>query len=281
MGNKTILVTGANRGIGRAVAGRLAAEGCDLILACRDKASAEAACASLRSGGAKGRLEACQLDLSSLGSVRNFAMGVISQGRAIDILINNAAILPDRYGLSADGFELAMAVNYLGPFLLTKLLLPSIPPPTGKIINTCSSAFRVGRPVAYFVPRHESHYRPIQAYADSKLALLMSTIELSSRLGGNGPAAFAVDPGVTNTGMITLHRWFDPLTDLLFRPFIQTDLGGAWPSVAVALARDGEYSSGGYYRGRRRILVPRHALDRRRRLALWTATEEAIAHGHA
>ena len=122
MGSRTVLVTGANRGIGRAIASGLAAEGFDLILACRNIEAAKAACDELRRGGARGRFEASELDLSRFDSILGLAGRLEAEGRTIDILVNNAGVLPDRFILSPEGFELAMAVNYLGPVLLTRRL---------------------------------------------------------------------------------------------------------------------------------------------------------------
>jgi NAD(P)-dependent dehydrogenase (short-subunit alcohol dehydrogenase family) len=278
VGSRTVLVTGANRGIGRAIASGLAAEGFDLILACRNIEAAQAACDELGRGGARGRLEASELDLSRFDSILGLAGALEAEGRTIDILVNNAGVLPDRFILSPEGFELAMAVNYLGPVLLTRRLLPRLARGSGKVINTCSSAFRVGHLVEEFAPAPDGPYHPIQAYADSKLALLMFTEELAARVGDQGIRVNAVDPGVTNTKMITLHRWFDPLTDALFRPLIQGNEGGAKPCLAIARATDGEFESGGYYRNRRRILVPPRARSADRRRELWDRTEEALAH---
>lgn len=278
MESRTVLVTGANRGIGRAIASGLAAGGFDLILACRSIGAARATCEELRRGGADCGLEGRELDLSRFDSILRLARELESEGRTIDILVNNAGVLPDSFSLSPEGFELAMAVNYLGPVLLTRRLVPLIRRDGGKIINTCSSAFRVGRLVRDFAPSPEAPYHPIRAYADSKLALLMFTEELATRLDDSGIAVNAVDPGVTNTKMITLHRWFDPLTDALFRPLIQGNEGGARPCLAIARATDGEFVSGGYYRNRRRILVPRRARSAERRRELWDRTEEALAH---
>jgi len=277
VGSRTVLITGANRGIGRAIASGLAAEGFDLILACRSIEAARATCDELRQVGAQGRLEGRELDLSRFDSILRLAGELEAEGRTIDILVNNAGVLPDRFTLSPEGFELAMAVNYLGPVLLTKRLLPRVRRDSGKIINTCSSAFRVGRLVEDFAPAPDTPYHPIQAYADSKLALLMFTEELAARIADRGIRVNAVDPGVTNTKMITLHRWFDPLTDALFRPLIQGNEGGARPCLAVAKATDGEFESGGYYRNRRRILVPPRARSAERRRELWDRTEEALA----
>jgi len=278
VGSRTVLVTGANRGIGKAVASGLAAEGFDLILACRDIGAAEATCAELGRNGARGRLEGRELDLARFASILRLAGELEAEGRTIDILVNNAGVLPERFTLSPEGFELAMAVNYLGPVLLTRRLVPRMRPGSGRIINTCSSAFRIGRPVEDFAPAKEAPYHPIQAYADSKLALLMFTEELAARLADPGIRVNAVDPGVTNTKMITLHRWFDPLTDALFRPLIQGNEGGARPCLAIARATDGEFESGGYYRNSRRILVPARARSPERRRELWDRTEEALAH---
>jgi NAD(P)-dependent dehydrogenase (short-subunit alcohol dehydrogenase family) len=272
----SVLITGANRGIGWATAVALASAGLDLVLACRHLSSAEEARSRLGAGATHGRIEARELDLASLASIRRFAAGCEADGLRIGTLINNAGVLAEDFALSEDGFELSMAVNYLGPFLLTRLLLPAFSKAGGLVINTCSSAFRIGRLPHSFGEELRMGWHPIRAYADSKLALLMFSIELSRRLSRLPIKVLAVDPGIVSTGMISLHKWFDPLTDALFRPLIQTEAQGARGSIAMTLSTDGEFSSGGYYRGRRSIVVPRRARKADKLEGLWSITESAL-----
>lgn len=276
MAQRRILITGANRGIGWGAAEALAREGFAIVMACRNAAKAEDARARLVSMYPACAVEIRQVDMASFASIRRLAADLLAEGRPIDVLINNAAVLADHFERTEDGYELAMGVNFLGPCLLTMLLLPLIETVHGRIINTCSSTFRIGRTDVGFDGSGRRRYRPIQAYGDSKLALLMFTIELAERLGPEGPTVFAVDPGVSDTGMIRLNRWFDPLTDLLFRPLIQDEDGAARGTVEMAAAIGGHFESGGYYRRRRRIRITRRALDKGNRTRLWMAAGRAI-----
>ena len=133
LAGKTVIVTGANSGIGRAAAAALAAAGAPVVLAVRDQAKGEAAAATM-----PGTTEVRQLDLASLDSVRAFAAAW--QGE-IDLLINNAGVMIPPLSRTADGFELQFGTNHLGHFALTNLLLPHI---TGRVVTVSSDAHRVG-----------------------------------------------------------------------------------------------------------------------------------------
>ena len=125
MTGKICVVTGANSGIGRVAARELARRGARVVLACRSRERSEAALAEVRAAGSGDAAEFLDLDLSSLASVRRSAAELLERGHPIHVLINNAG-LAGRHGLSADGFELTFAVNHLGHFLFTHLLMERI-----------------------------------------------------------------------------------------------------------------------------------------------------------
>ena len=173
MTGKTVIVTGANSGIGRAAATALADHGARLVLAVRNTDKGDAAASQM-----SGTTEVRRLDLASLASVREFAAG---WNEPIDILINNAGIMIPPLSRTADGFELQFGTNHLGHFALTNLLLPHI---TGRVVTVASGAHRMGRIDFDDLNWERKSYRAWRAYGQSKLANLLFTAELQRRLRG-------------------------------------------------------------------------------------------------
>jgi retinol dehydrogenase 12 len=277
-GAKTVIVTGANRGIGLGAARALARGGNRVLLACRSPAGAEAVRDGLAAdplvAAARGRVElAPPLDLGSLGSVRAFADSMSNRGIAIDALVNNAGVLCSSRDLTADGFERSLGVNFLGPFLLTRLLVPVIAS-GGRVVNTSSVAGLFGR----FDPDDlamEGKYRPLRAYARSKLAVILGTLELARRLEGR-VAVNVVHPGIVNTRILAMDRWFDPLADLLFRPLVRGIDSGAAPTVELALSPRLEGVTGRYFSRFRPVSLPERIADPEAGRALWDLASDLV-----
>ena len=140
MGGNVIVVTGANRGIGFESARALARKGKKLILACRNVASGECAKTEILRSSTSAEISVLALDLASANSIKSFAEKLSSSSDRIAVLLNNAGTIMPNYRVTAEGFELTMGVNYLGQFLLTRLLLPLMAPEGARIINTSSLA---------------------------------------------------------------------------------------------------------------------------------------------
>jgi NAD(P)-dependent dehydrogenase (short-subunit alcohol dehydrogenase family) len=266
---RTILVTGANRGIGLGVARGLARHGHRVLMACRDPRRAAAAREELARdpevGAAGGRVELeGPLDLASLDSVRAFVRGC--RAEEIDVLVNNAGVFCPEREETSDGFERCLGVNFLGPFLLTRLLLPRLSC-GGRIVNVSSIAGLFGR----FDPQDlglERGYGPFRAYARSKYAIILASLELAERLRGR-IRVNALHPGIVNTDILTMRRWYDPLADLLFRPFVLGIDAGAAPILDLALLASHEATTGQYFSRRRQLrLGPRLSGEEARR-AIW------------
>jgi NAD(P)-dependent dehydrogenase (short-subunit alcohol dehydrogenase family) len=191
MTGRTVIVTGANSGLGAIAATELARAGAHVVLAVRDTRRGEAAAAAM-----PGATEVRALDLADLASIRAFANGW--QG-PIDVLVNNAGVmaLPERW--TADGFETQFGTNHLGPFALTNLLLPSI---TDRVVTISSFAHRYGR-IDFANLNAERRYGRWTAYCQSKLANLLFTLELQRRLEAAGCAvsAHAAHPGYAATNL--------------------------------------------------------------------------------
>jgi NAD(P)-dependent dehydrogenase (short-subunit alcohol dehydrogenase family) len=224
---RTVIVTGANSGIGLPTARELAEAGARVVLAVRDLAKGAAAAESI-----SGDCEVRQLDLADLASVRAFAES--SQGE-LSVLINNAGVMRTPERRTADGFELQIGTNHLGHFALTNLLLPHL---TDRVVTVASGAHRGGSISLDDLNWQKRKYRPWSAYQQSKLANLLFTLELQRRLTAAGSAvrAVAAHPGyvATNLQFRSESRFADRMMMISNRLFAQTDEAGARPTLFAA-----------------------------------------------
>ena len=265
--NGRIVVTGATGGIGAAVTEALAAQGRPVVMACRNEGKAEELRRQILARVPRACLEVRPLDLSSMASVRAFAAELGPE--PVAALFNNAGVISQGYSLTTDGFENTFCINYFAPFLLTQSLLDRIPS-GGRVVNMISLTCR-------FVRVSEASLRPsrrecsqLGTYARSKRALLHFTQELGRRrpdLRVN-----LADPGIVNSGIISLGRWFDPLADVVFRPLIKSPQKGAIPPLA-ALASDG---TGRYFVGNGSRDIPACYRDPDLERRLWEETERLL-----
>lgn len=195
---RTCLVTGATSGMGAIAALELARLGATVIVAGRSarKCAARAEAIGRETGA---RVETAVADLESLAQVRSMARDVARRFERLDVLVNNAGTrLRDRK-TTVDGLEKTFAVNYLSHFLLTNLLLERLrASPSARIVNVASDAHALGK-IELDNLQGERHYTQIDAYARSKLALVMFAYELSRRLRGRPVTANAVHPGIVAT----------------------------------------------------------------------------------
>jgi NAD(P)-dependent dehydrogenase (short-subunit alcohol dehydrogenase family) len=229
MTSQTVIVTGANSGIGRATARALAVAGARVVLAVRDPSKGQTAAAAT-----PGVTEVRELDLASLDSVRAFTSGWTGE---ISLLINNAGVMVPPLTRTADGFELQFGTNHLGHFALTNLLLPHI---TGRVVTVSSTAHRVGRIDFSDLNWQRKPYRAWRAYGQSKLANLLFSKELQRRLTASGSSvlATAAHPGyaATNLQFHSQRRSFDLMSKVGNRLFAQSEDGGALPILYAAVA---------------------------------------------
>lgn len=192
---RTVIVTGANSGLGEVTARELARVGARVILAVRDTEKGKAA-AERMTGPETGQVEVRHLDLQDLSSVRRFADEV----HPVDILVNNAGIMATDYTLSADGFESHIATNHLGHFALTNLLLPKL---ADRVVTVSSLLHTIGYLSIKDLNWQSRRYSRWLAYGQSKLANLLFTSELQRRLSSVGSAlrALAAHPGWSHTNL--------------------------------------------------------------------------------
>ena len=203
MRGKVCMVTGATSGIGLATALGLAQRGATVILVGRDLERGAAAVRHIRAVIGSASVEFLPADLSSQAEVRRLAREFRARHPLLDVLINNAGSFFHRRQESSDGIEMTWALNVLAPYLLTNLLLPALEAGApARIINLASFTQRLGR-VRFSDPEGRKWYFRLQAYAQSKRAILLLTSELACRLDGVGVTVNAVDPGFVATGIIS------------------------------------------------------------------------------
>ncbi len=268
-----MIIPGATSGIGRAAARALADAGAHVVLAVRSSDKGRAAAAAIG-----GDTEVRQLDLASLGSVRDFAA---AWEGPIDILINNAGVMVPPLGRTAEGFELQFGTNHLGHFALTNLLLERI---TGRVVTVSSTGHRLGEIDFDDLNWERKPYRAWRAYGQSKLANLLFTAELQRRLGqaGSSVLANAAHPGyaATNLQFHSGRSSLDLISRLGNRVLAQDEDGGALPTLYAALADvpGNSYAGPGGFMEQRgpAKLVGRstRARDADGARRLWTVSEE-------
>jgi len=276
MTGRTVIVTGANSGIGRATASALATAGAHVVLAVRNTAKGQEAAAAMP---APDTPEVRELDLASLDSVRAFAAG---WDGGIDLLINNAGVMVPPLARTAEGFESQFGVNHLGHFALTNLLLPRI---TGRVVTVSSSASQVGRIDFEDLNWERRRYRAWRAYTQSKLANLLFTAELQRRLtaAGSSVLAVAAHPGYAATNLQSHSE--RPSVDFLMgtlgnRLIAQDANGGALPVLyaAVAAVPGGSFAGPGRLFGLRGapklVATPAAARDGEAARRLWAVSEQ-------
>ena len=202
MSDRICVITGANAGIGFATAQGLATAGLRLVLACRSNTRGEAAAAMIRHESGNQNVSVMVCDLSSQDSIRRFADNFHDGFGRLDILINNAAMYAPKRELSVDGLELQFATNYLGPFLLTRLLLGKLRAAAPSRIINVSTANHSAVSLNLDDLQSESDYEPRVVHMRSKLALMLFTFELARRLQGTSVTANCLHPGVIATNLL-------------------------------------------------------------------------------
>ena len=198
---KTVIITGANSGIGLETAVDLAKRNARVILACRSVERGEKAAVEVRKRSGNDNVVFRQLDLASLDSVRKFSGKILEEEPRIDILINNAGVFYVTRTLTQDGFEMQFGVNHLGHFLLTNLLLNRIKEaPSARIVNVSSGAYSFGR-IDFDNLNSERSFSQwgARAYQTSKLANILFTRSLAKRLKGTNVTVNSLHPGTVTT----------------------------------------------------------------------------------
>ena len=263
-----VIVTGASGSIGSAAVRALAQRGYRVIMACRNVEKGEKVRTEIQNSLPEADLQVMQIDMASLKSVKSFADSLKDNGMQLGGIFNNAGTMNRNFALSEDGFEKTIAVNYIAPYFLTRSLLPLFQP-DAHIVNMVSLTCGMAKLDRTFFEKTEKDFNQLGTYADSKLALLLFTLALSQK---NGFHVNMADPGVVNSNMISLGRWFDPLADAVFRPFCKSPEKGAIPPVNAMTSE----LSGKYFVGKKCKDVPGKFLSHPEIEWLWNETEELL-----
>ncbi|XP_061877009.1 retinol dehydrogenase 12, like isoform X1 [Entelurus aequoreus] len=244
---KTVLITGANTGIGKETAVDLAGRGAKIIMACRDMAKAQAATKEVIERSGNDNVVCMKLDLADRKSITEFAQ-TINQGESkLNILINNAGVMVCPYGKTADGFEMQIGINHMGHVLLTYLLLDLIKRSAPARIVTVSSMAHSWGTIKLDDINSEKHYDKQKAYAQSKLANVLFTRSLAKRLQGTGVTAYSLHPGMVQTDLWRHLNGPQRFLMKLASPFTKSSEKGAKTTIYCAVDPALENESGGYY----------------------------------
>lgn len=245
MEQKLAIITGADGGMGTEITRAVALAGYRVVMACLDMQRASAKQQMLVRETGNPSIEVEKIDLASLASVADFANRMLQRGERISLLMNNAGTMETARKVTEDGLERTVSVNYVGPYLLTRKLV-LLMGEGSRIVNMVSCTYAIGRldfPDFFLRGKKGSFWR-IPIYSNTKLALTLFTIDLSERLKDKGIVVNAADPGIVSTDIITMHMWFDPLTDILFRPFIRSPKQGAATAISLLLDEEGGKRTG-------------------------------------
>jgi NAD(P)-dependent dehydrogenase (short-subunit alcohol dehydrogenase family) len=273
MRGKTVLITGATRGIGRAAALALAEKGASLILVCRNEERGMAVAVEVRQRG--GEADLVLADFRSMRQVKAAALQVKATHPRIDVLINDAAAVVPKRRLTEDAIEETFAVNQLAPFVLTTELLEVLKASApARIINLVSEVHRRG-----WMRWHDLHfkadYEPIRAYAQSKLANVLFTMELKRRLAGTGVTANGLHPGDVATGLEDAQITWKTKLARLVRPQLSPEKA-AEALVYLATAPELEKTSGVYFHHDRPFRPSGYGRDDGFARRLWTTCEKLL-----
>jgi NAD(P)-dependent dehydrogenase (short-subunit alcohol dehydrogenase family) len=286
------VVTGASDGIGAVIASRLAAAGAEVIMPVRNQAKGDAAALRIRAAVDGARVSTRPLDLSSLSSVMSLTAALVAEGRAINILINNAGVMqPPTRQVTRDGFELQWGTNHLGHFALTLGLLPLLREGRARVTHQTSVAARKGD-MNWGDLNYEQSYDVMKAYSGSKIAVGLFARELDarSRANGWGISSNLSHPGISPTILLAaqpaLGRDRMPAARRLIGILSRIGLAGTPDSAALPAlmaATDPGYGGDQFFGPKRtaggppalqEFWAPLRDMDDARRL--WEASEQFV-----
>ena len=272
MANKVLVVTGATSGIGKALAVDFAKTGEFVVLVARDAGRGSAALEENRAATQNPNVDLQLCDLSILSSVRNLAEILKSKYEKIDVLINNASVYKRKRVVTVDGFEEMFAVNHLGPFLLTNLLLEQLQAAvqadgSARILNITAPSTV---PLDFDNLQGERKFNSLTAFGATKMANLLFTFELARRLENTGITANAIHPGLTRSGL---------MREAFFLIRLLTRLTSSPPEkvtgtiVQAALAPEFQKTTGKFLHNGKEFEVPAYANDPDAQQRLWQVSE--------
>jgi NAD(P)-dependent dehydrogenase (short-subunit alcohol dehydrogenase family) len=281
MKDKVVVVTGSNIGIGLETAVGVAALEATTVLACRNQAKAETAAKEVTQRTWNDDVHVVALDLADLASAKKAADEILSRWGRVDVLVNNAGGVWSERQLTAQGFEYTFGVNHLGHFYLTNLLLQRLRDSApSRVVNVTSVGHHFARGgVPFDDLQNERRYVAMDVYCQSKLANVLFTRQLATRLGGTGVTANAVHPGPVRSGfgMDGDLKGFQGWGMKVVRPFEISPAAGARTSLYLATSPDVADTTGGYWVRSKPGHMSKHARDDAAATRLWDVSEQLLA----
>jgi NAD(P)-dependent dehydrogenase (short-subunit alcohol dehydrogenase family) len=284
MAGRVCLVTGAGGGMGQVIVTELARRGATVVLVCRRMQAARLLRDQVTAATGNTDVHAMAADLSDQRAIRELAAAFSERHTRLHVLVNNAGAHFHDRRLSVDGIELHLAVNHLSWFMLTNLLLDRLlAGAPARVVNVASDAitdtrtYRIGprRMAAIDLDdlQSERAYRPMQAYGNAKLAMVMCGYALARRLSGTGVTVNALHPGIVATGIIadSVPRALKPIAALA-RPFLLTPAQGARTAVHLATSPEVADVSGAFFADLRPRRTPEPSYDTAVQERLWQAS---------
>lgn len=276
MMKKTAVITGADGGMGSEITKAVAMAGYHVIMVCYTSFKGEEKRSRIILDTGNEDIEVVQADLSSMESVVDAVDKIKDKTPSVELLMNNAGTMCTHYVRTEDGFEHTVAVNYLAPYLLTRRLLP-IMHEGSRIVNMISCTYAIGKIGPHFFTKgREGSFFRIPIYSNTKLALWLFTRELSERVKGRGITVNAADPGIVSTNIIRMDEWFDPLTDIFFRPFIRTPRQGAETAIRLLLDEQFGNLTGRMFASSKEKKVSEKYMHHPQTKELWKMTEQNL-----
>ena len=273
---KTVVVTGANIGIGKETARAMAKSGARTILVCRSEDKGRAALEELRADTGSEHLSLELCDFSSQASIRAFAARFTVAHDRLDVLINNAGLLLPTRHTTDDGLETTFATNHLGYFLTTHLLLDLLKKSApSRIVVVASEAHRRQK-LDFDDLQAEKSYDGLSVYGRSKLANIYFTYELAERIEGSGVTANCLHPGVVGTDFGKKEGGLIKLALSLAKPFLLSAEKGAATQIYLAESPEVSQVSGKYFDKKRPIKSSRESMDVAARKRLWDVSEKLV-----
>lgn len=281
MQGKTVIVTGANAGIGRVTARELACKGAHVVMVCRSRERGEAALAEIRAAAAAsdsgGAAELLLVDMASQDSIRAGAAAFLEKHDRLDVLVNNAGLLLKERRTTPEGLESVFAINHLGYFLFTHLLRGVLERSgAARVVNVASEAHRFGALDLDDVNFERRRYRQMRVYGTTKLMNILFSRELARRLreAGSAVTSNSLHPGTIVSSFAREGNWLIRLFYRVFSLFLKTPEQGARTQLYLASAPEVEGVSGEYFSNCKRARPNRAARDDEAAARLWTLSEQ-------
>ena len=272
---KTCMITGASSGIGKAAACEIAGMGANLVLVCRDGTRGEQALREIVDTSGNRNVELLLADLSSQQEIRRLAHRYLASKRPLHVLLNNAGVVMLKRTLTVDGFEATFAVNHLGYFLLTNLLLERlVESAPARIVNVASDAHRLkGVRMRFEDLQGDRQYKALRNYGQSKLANILFTRELARRLEGTRVTANCLHPGMVATRLGRNNGLISRLVVTVLKPFSISPEQGARTAVYLASSPEVDGVTGKYFANNQEHRPNRAAQDDDDAQRLWALSE--------